>query len=150
LHVLRGGYLRSPLVPAAIAAAASLHRASPQKPVESLAKFARDATTKRVLSAAVPPEPGRLTPSKRGLIPTAERKRTMNAQQALEQLDALRELTAKTGVQTKRTQNTLLASLTADVLVEVAVTLRQREAVGKILSGTNEQRGTDVNNSGAR
>lgn len=68
----------------------------------------------------------------------------MNAQQALERLDALRELTLKTGVITKRTQNTLLASLTPEVLMEVAVTLKQRELVGQVLSGrTNEQRGTD-------
>jgi hypothetical protein len=70
----------------------------------------------------------------------------MNSQEALERLDALRELTAKTGMQTKRTQNTLLASLTPEVLVEVAVTLKQREAVGRVLCGTNEPKGSSSAN----
>ena len=59
----------------------------------------------------------------------------MNAQAALEKYDALCDLTRNTGMVTKHARNTLLNSLTPEVLMDVAVELKKRDAVGKILSG---------------
>lgn len=50
----------------------------------------------------------------------------MNKQEAVERLTALQELTQSTGVKTYKTQNTILASLSPEVLMEVAVELRNR------------------------
>jgi hypothetical protein len=49
----------------------------------------------------------------------------MTADEAVERILALRELTNQTGCITKRSQNELLASLPGDVLAEVAVKLSQ-------------------------
>jgi hypothetical protein len=49
----------------------------------------------------------------------------MTADEAVERIIALRELTKETGCITRRTQNELLASLPGDVLAEVAVKLNQ-------------------------
>ena len=66
----------------------------------------------------------------------------MTKEEAVERLWALKELTATTGVQTYKTQNALLAALTPEVLVEVALEIKRYTAAEQILSGKN-LKGTD-------
>ncbi|HKF05418.1 MAG TPA: hypothetical protein VKB49_24075 [Candidatus Sulfotelmatobacter sp.] len=49
----------------------------------------------------------------------------MTANEAVEKILALRQLTTDTGCVTRRSQSELLASLPGDVLTEVALKLRQ-------------------------
>ena len=49
----------------------------------------------------------------------------MTADEAVERILALRQLTIDTGCVTRRTQSELLASLPGDVLAEVALKLKQ-------------------------
>ena len=46
---------------------------------------------------------------------------------AIEKLDALREMTERTGVKSYRTANELLASLSPEVMIAVAVELKSRK-----------------------
>jgi len=53
--------------------------------------------------------------------------RQMTADEAVERILPLRQLTAETGCVTRRTQSELLASLPGDVLAEVALRLPATE-----------------------
>jgi hypothetical protein len=75
---------------------------------------------------------------------------TMSKKEAVERLVALEELTQATGVKTYKTQNTILASLSPEVLMEVAVELKHRAVILKSLITEPNTKGTAATASNAR